>query len=526
MKIPVYVVAGFLDSGKTTFLNNLLSGDDWGGASILALQFEAGEAELAVKNRDVENLAFSKKTLETKPEEIISQIYERLKSGKFDEIWAEWNGMTPFSELHAMLLHPTLRKICRIDRVAYVADAEKVEFLIGGAGGAPVEQIASCDFVAVRGANDAKSPRRASLKALFGGINPGVRVYDFDSYENLYQGFYGKKRTGLAAFFFMAFLFVSLFFASKFFWEAGRAQVNKLVNIFLGMTLQAVPFLLIGVHLSSAIEVFVSKSFIERKFPKTTGLGMLSAVAAGFCLPVCDCASIPIFRSLVRKGVPLPAAVTFMLCTPVINPVVIMSTYYAFGGNRAVVLGRVLLGVISAVLIGISFAARAPRRPILSGGSLGRFMCGCGCYEDAESIKTFGGKLGLFFRHAQAEFFDVGKYLMSGIFISSVFQTMGVVTFASSRSGAGLAVSMTIMMFAGFALSLCSSSDAVIARSFANQFPPGAIMAFLVFGPMIDIKNITLLSYGFSKRFITRLSLTVFIICFAAVFIFSHIGGW
>jgi uncharacterized membrane protein YraQ (UPF0718 family) len=152
-------------------------------------------------------------------------------------------------------------------------------------------------------------------------------------------------------------------------------------------------------------------------------------------------------------------------------------------------------------------------------------MCSGGCYEDAESITTLSGKLGLFIRHSQAEFFSVGKYLVIGTFISALFQALGTGIFTSAQSGAGLMISIVIMMVMAFVLSLCSSSDAVIARSFANQFPMGAIMGFLVFGPMLDIKNVMMLSAGFSKRFIGKLLLTTFLVCFAVVFLLSGLGG-
>jgi uncharacterized membrane protein YraQ (UPF0718 family) len=215
-----------------------------------------------------------------------------------------------------------------------------------------------------------------------------------------------------------------------------------------------------------------------------------------------------------------------MTATPVINPVVMFSTYYAFNGSIGMVVGRVGFGIISAVLIGLAFSIWPPKGQVLSGGALDRLMCSCGFYEDVESIATFRGKLDLFVRHAQAEFWNVGKYLVVGTFLSAVFQSTGISVFASAQGGAGLMLSMIVMMIFGFVLSLCSSSDAVIARSFANQFPIGALMAFLVFGPMLDIKNVLMLSAGFSRRFILRLTVTAFIICFGVVFFMcSEWGG-
>jgi hypothetical protein len=102
---------------------------------------------------------------------------------------------------------------------------------------------------------------------------------------------------------------------------------------------------------------------------------------------------------------------------------------------------------------------------------------------------------------------------------------MGTGIFTFAQRGAGYAISIVIMMTMAFVLSLCSSSDAVIARSFTNQFPMGAVMGFLVFGPMMDIKNVMMLSAGFSKRFIGKLLFTAFIVCFAVVFLLSGLGG-
>jgi uncharacterized membrane protein YraQ (UPF0718 family) len=524
-RIPVFVVTGFLDSGKTTFMNDLLNRSDWSEISILTARFESGEVDFHSKNLNCESIMFSKRMLDTAPEEIISRLRERLANRKFDEIWIEWNGVTPLSRLYDIILHPDLQKICKISRVMHVADAESIESSVSGSGGVLLEQIGDCDFAVLRNSPRMGETARLEAARLIRTINPGIRIRDAQSYEDVYRDLFKKKRPRLAVFLLSTALLVLLYLSAKPLLEAAGAPINKAVNVFLGITLQAVPFLLIGVHISSAIEIFVDRAAIERRFPKTIGAGMAAAVIAGFCLPVCDCASIPIFRSLLRKGTPVSAAVTFLMSAPVINPVVILSTYYAFGGNIRIVMGRVLLGIVSAAVIGLFFAVRKEEHPILKGGAFERISCSCGCFEDARQV-SFRGKLGLFFRHAQAEFFSAGRYLIAGVFISSILQAAGAGASPFARSGAGLAVSMAVMMATGFVLSLCSSSDAVVARSFAGQFPPGAIMAFLVFGPMMDIKNFMMLSYGFTRSFIIRLSAVAFLVSFFVVFAFSSTVGW
>lgn len=539
MSIPVYVVTGFLDSGKTSFLNFLLSKEEWEDSNVLVMQFESGEEEFQSQHSNYNKIIFTKKDLEQQPTKVVEEIYSYIKEGldTLDEIWVEWNGIAPFSQLQYILLQNPLRKLCRIRKVIHVADGSNIENLLGRTGAALPEQIANSDLAVARNVDSTTNYKR--IHRMLNTINQGLEIYEMKHYKELYKYLYGRKDYKdlykqlskgkdhpLVFFFLKIILLVYLYFTVGLILQWFRIPFNTIINIFIGIILQALPFLIIGVILSSIIQVFVPQSFIERKFPKSLGAGMLIAILGGFCLPVCDCASIPIFRSLLRKGIPLPVAITFMAAAPVINPVVILSTYYAFSGNLTIVIGRVFFGIVAALIIGSSFAIRQSKyRKVLSDGALNQMMCNCGCYENTESITSFSKKMDLLIRHSQAEFFNVGKYLVIGTFIVSIVQVLGTEIFTNAQSGAGLTVSIIIMMVMSFVLSLCSSSDAIIARSFSNQFPLGAIMGFLVFGPMMDIKNIMLLSSGFTKSFIARLLLTSFIVCFILVFIFASLGG-
>lgn len=301
--------------------------------------------------------------------------------------------------------------------------------------------------------------------------------------------------------------------------------MSQTIQAFLGIILQAFPFLITGVLLSSLIGMFVSRRFIERYFPKNLAGGIVFALIGGFCLPVCDCVSIPVFRSLVKKGIPLTSAIVFMCASPVINPVVILSTYYAFGGNVRIVAARVLLGIVCAVLTGLSFLIKKPHNPLKHGES--EASCTCSCCADGTDThththteKSHAGTFNTlvhFLEHARREFFEVGSYLIIGAALSAAFQTLGgkLPLIAGST---GKALSLFIMMSFAFLLSLCSSSDAVIGRTFMPRFSIGSVMGFLVFGPMMDIKNMLMLLSGFTKGFTFRLAISSFTICYLVMF--------
>lgn len=523
MAVPTFVITGFLDSGKTSFLNEHLNNHAWNGMKMLIIQFENGDEDFHNYECDCRNITIPRKIIEQYPEQIIKKLYDCLRTYKPDMIWIEWNGMIPFSQLYSLLLNTSLRSLCKIEKVVHIANADTIERLLGKTGAALPEQILNCDIAVLRNVHSTKAFHR--IRRLFKGINRDLYICKENEKTDLYEELFREKIQPFFSFLQSAAIMILVCITAKLLLSILKINENLFVNLFIGIILQAFPFLLIGVLISSFLQVFIPNNVIERRFPKSIGLGMAAAVLSGFCLPVCDCTSIPIFKGLVKKGIPLPAAITFMTSAPVINPVVMLSTYYAFGGDFTYVLMRVCFGIVSSVLIGLSFYIFPMKSPAFSEGEFDNIMCSCGFIEASDSSSSIGKKLSLLFRHSQAEFYYVGKYLIMGALISSFFQTLGTGIFSTAQKNAGLALSIMIMMIMAFTLSLCSSSDAVVAQSFTSQFPTGSIMGFLVFGPMIDIKNVMMLSSAFSKNFVIKLCISSFIICFFCVFLFFNFGG-
>ncbi len=302
-------------------------------------------------------------------------------------------------------------------------------------------------------------------------------------------------------------------------------------TIFISILMQAFPFMLIGIFVASAMHVFVPDEFIVKLFPTKAGLGFVTAMFAGLFFPVCECAIVPVMTRLVKKGVALPIAITFMLSAPIINPIVIISTLYAFPNHPEIALLRVVFGLIIALIVGIVLFLFGGSRSVLLSEKEGHT---CSCCRDAaqESVCHshsiddteigLAGKFVTLFVHAGEEFFTVGKYLVLGAFMTSLIQTLvprSVFVSLGTQNG----LSLFIMMATAFLFSACSTSDAFIARSFVDRFSMGAIMGFLVFGPMMDVKNILMLLANFKKSFIAVLLLLIFALNFSVLFFFASI---
>jgi uncharacterized membrane protein YraQ (UPF0718 family) len=289
----------------------------------------------------------------------------------------------------------------------------------------------------------------------------------------------------------------------------GRLQ--GFVTIFLGIFIEALPFLMAGVLASSAIHLFVTPERIRDLSPKNPVLAALAGSLLGMVFPVCECGSIPTTRRLMAKGAPLTTGIAFALAAPVINPIVLVSTFVAFG-TWSIVAWRMGLTIIIAVIVGV-LVGMAPRRDmILAPAALGledldadqpRYT------PDPVEQRGFFGPARLVLAHANTELFEMLRYLIAGALLAAGLQTL-VPQPALNALGSGPVLSVVVMIVLAAVLSICSTVDSFIALSFVNTFTPGAVMAFLVFGPMIDIKSTLLLTTTFNRRTVAIIVLLCF----------------
>ncbi len=275
-------------------------------------------------------------------------------------------------------------------------------------------------------------------------------------------------------------------------------------SIFISILIEAIPFILIGVILSGIIQMFVSEEMIARIMPKNRFLAVLFGALAGVLFPACECGIIPITRRLLLKGVPLHAGVAFMLTAPIINPIVLFSTYIAFGNRWSVVFYRGGLALAVSLIIGVILSYQFKDTQLLKPDEPGHH------HHHGTLLQKLGGTL----RHAIDEFFSVGKYLIIGAFIAAAMQTY-VKTSTLLAIGQNDVSSSLVMMGLAFVLSLCSEVDAFIASSFSSTFSLGSLIAFLVFGAMVDIKNLLMMLAAFKKRFVFLLITYIVVIVLA-----------
>lgn len=258
-------------------------------------------------------------------------------------------------------------------------------------------------------------------------------------------------------------------------------------SLVIAISVQAVPFLLLGALVSALLTVFAPQALLRAITPKDPVLAVPVIAASGVLLPGCECASVPVSRSLMRRGIPEPAALAFLLAAPAINPVVIVSTALAYSGEPRMVLARFSASLLAAVLVGWAW--------ILIGGPIAR-------EAEPEGTHPECGRLEALRAHLVADFLDAGGYLVLGAMAAASFKTLLPSSWVEALSSSPV-LALASMALLAIILSLCSEADAFVAASFTSA-PLSAQLVFLVVGPMIDLKLIAMQRGAWGSAFVRR----------------------
>lgn len=298
------------------------------------------------------------------------------------------------------------------------------------------------------------------------------------------------------------------------------SRLGDVLMAFLSILFEGAPYILVGTMLSGLIDAFLPAKLLDRVLPRNKVLATLMAGLLGLVFPVCECAVVPVIRRLVQKGLPLSCALTYMLSAPIMNPIVAVSTLTAFKefqkvhgffeiGNATMTIARLSLGYLVAVIVGLAVMRFRPRQ-VLSASVADNIEVVDDTAGNNGSSIGFNAKLVHAMRTAMGDFLDTAMYFTIGVVITSIFNTQVNQAILETVAGNPFLALPSIMGLA-FVLSLCSTSDAFIAAPMAS-FSMAAKLAFLVFGPMMDIKLMFMYSAVFKRRFVVALLLATFVL--------------
>jgi uncharacterized membrane protein YraQ (UPF0718 family) len=297
-------------------------------------------------------------------------------------------------------------------------------------------------------------------------------------------------------------------------------KLSVFSTVFLGIVIEAVPYLLLGTLASGLVEVFLDRKWMIRLAPNRGLPAAFAGALMGLVFPVCECGVIPLTRRLYQKGLPLPAGVAFLLAAPVLNPIVIFSTASAFGWGKMLA-WRLGLTLLIAVVIGLVFSVEKE-----SGRILRPLPPALHLHDHVPTpelpTSTFGSKVQQALVIGADEFIEMGRYLVFGSMLAAAMQSF-IPQNALLAIGSGPILSVLVMLALAFILSICSTVDAFVALGFVGAFSFGAVLSFLTFGPMVDIKSLLMYRQVFRNRIVAYLVLLPFLMSLLTGLAFNYL---
>jgi uncharacterized membrane protein YraQ (UPF0718 family) len=278
--------------------------------------------------------------------------------------------------------------------------------------------------------------------------------------------------------------------------------LQDFVTLTISVIVESVPFVLLGIVLSIIVQVWLPQAFFTSWLPRQPLLRRAVISFLGMFLPVCECGNVPLARGLVLKGFTVSESMTFLLAAPILNPITIITTHQAFGWSDGILVARLGGGFLIANLIGWLYSRHPDPESLLTRS----FAAECALPQEhghgsapkiRESVELFRREM---------------STMMPALFIGAA--VAGGIQTAVPRSvlvtlGSNPVWSVLAMMVLAFVISLCSNVDAFFVLPFASTFMPGGIAAFLVFGPIIDVKMLALLRTTYRPRTLAQLTLVV-----------------
>jgi len=306
-----------------------------------------------------------------------------------------------------------------------------------------------------------------------------------------------------------------------------QLEFGDFAQAFLSVLFEGAPFLLLGALISGFVDVFVSSERITKLLPTKPGPAIFLAGALGLIFPICECGSVIIVRRFIRKGLPLSAATAYMLAAPIVSPIVALSTFKAFTGQNPwlMVCLRLGLGYAIAVLVAL-IVHQLPKNRVAQPGMIGggaRRRTGLsvsgeesaetGTLDFAQIVASASPwrKVMLAIQSATADFLDVAFFFVIGTAITSVF-AVGVNREAIAPLAQSPFLSVVSMMVLAALLALCSTTDAFIAATQFPAFSAAAKLAFLLFGPVFDLKLFWLYGLVYRRKFVVCMAIGLFAI--------------
>jgi len=253
-------------------------------------------------------------------------------------------------------------------------------------------------------------------------------------------------------------------------------SIDSTAHLTIDLFFESAPALLLGFVIASSIQNFIPDAGINWLHSKNRSVRVGKGMLFGLPLPICSCGVVPLYHSLVRRGVSVGAGMAFLIATPELGIDAIMISVPLLGWKMTVV--RLIAAALIAWLTGYIMDLLVPAQPQMTTPVI-----------ETEALKPAINPWKRFWTTLNKEMIDhLGPWVLMGLIIAAITDPfLGKLDWSSFPYG----VDILIMAFIGMPLYVCATGATPIAAvMLLNGVSAGAVLAFLITGPATNITTL------------------------------------
>ena len=255
----------------------------------------------------------------------------------------------------------------------------------------------------------------------------------------------------------------------------------------------------------SLIQQVVSEDKIQKLLSKPNkATNYILGMIFGAITPFCSCSTIPILAGLLNSKVPFGPAMSFLIASPLMNPLMIFMLW-ALLGWKVVVVYFIVLAIFS-ILTGLVFSKM----------NLAESYKGVNVKGDGFFTNKSGSRVKQALNDAWAFLYPMLPYLIIGIFIGAFIYGFIPETFITQYASGDGIISVVIASVIGIPMYIRPETMLPIAEALVSKgMSLGTVVALIIGGAGASIPEVVLLSKLFKKKFVITFVIAILVVSIA-----------
>lgn len=236
----------------------------------------------------------------------------------------------------------------------------------------------------------------------------------------------------------------------------------------------------------------------------------------GALTPFCACSTVPMTLGLLEIGVPFGAVMSFVIASPLLNPIILAMLFALMGFKIAVIYFIIVFGaaIIFGVILEKTGCEKLVKKVRIKGG-----------YQVFNEIpQDFKKKLGLSFRKAWGDYYSILGYLLVGVGIGAMIYGYLPQDIIVKYAGPNNPFAIPAAAIIGIPLYIRAETAIPIGLSLMQKgMSVGAVIALIIGGAGMAIPEMSMLAGIFRKKLVAAIVIVIFFTAVIGGYIFNLI---